>query len=55
MGADENAEAKASVGSEALAESVKLALEHGWTLAEGVEGQILLVPPPSYGEPPNAA
>lgn len=55
MGAVENAEAKASVDSDRLAASVKLALEKGWELRETLEGQLLLVPPPTYGEPPSAA
>lgn len=55
MGADEESEAKASVDSERLAASVKLALDHGWELRETEEGQLLLIPPPQYGEPPGAA
>jgi len=55
MGAVEEPEAKAEDHSDLLAASVKLALERGWTLDETEAGQLLLVPPPTYGEPPSAA
>ncbi len=55
MGADEEASGVSPIPSSLLSDGVKFALEHGWTLTETESGQLLLVPPPTYGEPPAAA
>jgi hypothetical protein len=56
MGADENAEteSKAVEPSSDLNERIEEKLSHGWTIQIREGGQLLLVPPPTYGEPPTS-
>ena len=51
MGADEDDQAKLDSIRPLLSESVTEKLDAGWVLSEGSDGQLLLVPPPTYGEP----
>jgi hypothetical protein len=56
MGAEENAEtqSKAVEPSKTLGEGIHEKLADGWTIQVLQGGQLLLVPPPTYGEPPAA-
>lgn len=55
MGADENDQAKLDAFGTPLSESIEEKLDYGWRIVSLPEGQLLLVPPPRYGEPPSAA
>lgn len=50
MGAEENAERSEDGSIENLSDSVKVKLGHGWELRENEQGQLLLIPPPRYGD-----
>jgi hypothetical protein len=54
MGAEEKPEPKAKTYSGLVSPTVEEKLERGWRLSETQEGQLLLVPPPSYGAPEAA-
>lgn len=56
MGAEENAEtqSKAVEPSKTLGETIHERLDDGWSIQILQGGQLLLVPPPKYGEPPAA-
>lgn len=54
MGADEEAETKSKTLSSPLSEAVEIALAKGWRLTENPQGQLLLLPPPRYGDPEDA-
>lgn len=54
MGADDQSEAKPKTfawSEHSLDVAVREKLLDGWYLAEDSDGQILLVPPPHYGDP----
>ena len=51
MGAGENAETKSKSVETSFSPSVLEKLDLGWVISETAEGQLLLVPPSSYGEP----
>lgn len=55
MGADENAEteSKAVEPSSELGGKIEQELSNGWSIQILEGGQLLLVPPPKYGEPPS--
>lgn len=50
MGADENAERSEDVQAVNVSESIKEKLDRGWELREQQDGQLLLIPPPRYGD-----
>lgn len=51
MGAVENDPLKEDAISTPLSETIEEKLDHGWRIVSLPNGQLLLVPPPSYGEP----
>ncbi len=55
MGADEEFQAQPEAISTSLGERVEEKLDHGWRISSLPGGQLLLIPPPTYGEPPKAA
>ena len=52
MGADENAEtqSKSVETSSKLSEEIEEKLDHGWSIKVTDAGQLLLTPPPPYGD-----
>lgn len=56
MGAEENAETKSKAvePSKTLGAEIHERLDDGWEIKVLQNGQLLLVPPPKYGEPPAA-
>lgn len=55
MGADENDQAKLDAFGTPLSESIEEKLDLGWRILSLPDGQLLLSPPLTYGEPPAAA
>lgn len=53
MGADENAETKSKAVEPSFSPSILEKLDAGWTISEQGEGQLVLVPPPHYGDAPS--
>lgn len=51
MGADENDKLEELDRLSPYADAVLEKLDHGWRISSLPDGQLLLVPPPSYGEP----
>lgn len=50
MGADEIAETKSKTVESSFSPTVLEKLDNGWVISESQEGQLLLVPPPAYGD-----
>lgn len=55
MGADEQSEGLPEDRLGTLGETMVEKLSDGWTIQVTRSGQLLLSPPPSYGDPPEAA
>jgi hypothetical protein len=50
MGADENAEQSDVDFGTPLSETLEQKLDFGWRIVSLPDGQLLLVPPPAYGD-----
>ena len=55
MGADEIASSESETRETPLSDRIEEKLDHGWRIESLPDGQLLLIPPPNYGEPPAAA
>jgi len=55
MGADEKSESIDEGLSAVYADEVLEKLDSGWRIVSRPDGQLLLVPPPAYGDAPSAA
>jgi hypothetical protein len=55
MGADENDQTKSDSVRPPISERIEEQLEAGWRIVSLTDGQLLLVPPPTYGDPPGSA
>lgn len=52
MGADDNAERSEDDYGTSLSESIEEKLDYGWRIVSLPNGQLLLCPPPVYGDSP---
>jgi len=55
MGADEEDHSKSDAFKNLFETGVQEELGNGWRISSLPDGQLLIVPPPTYGEPPAAA